>query len=684
MSEFDLKIRSRDIKTLLDQIKKNDPKVNIDIVNKAYEFAESAHRGQLRYSGEPYITHPLEVAITLAILKLDTTTISAALLHDVVEDTQTTIEILKNKFNGELAQLVDGVTKISSIKNKSKFSAQAEYLRKMLIATIKDVRVIIIKLADKLHNMRTIMFQDEEKRKTIAKETLDIYAPIARRLGMSMICSELEDISFHVLFPDEYNRIRDSFSERKTELDSYFDNIKAVLIESFKKFSIETEITGRAKHYYSIYRKMKFQNKDFDSIYDIRAVRIITRDIKDCYAVLGVVHSLWSPITSRFKDYIAVPKSNMYQSLHTTVIGPDGHRLEVQIRTQDMHATAEMGIAAHWLYKEKNLSIGKNYKELTILENINKQFDNTTDIREFMRDLKMDLYEDEIFVFTPKGKIVKLSKESSPIDFAYAIHTEVGEHTTGAMVNKKIVPLRTRLKSGDIIEILTSKNGHPSESWLKLVRSTKARYKIRSWLRKNIEKHPSEETGLKSRREKSKKQEKTVQVTIPVNEHKKLNKMSKKTVPGLSIAGTSNVEIRLSQCCQPIPGDDVIGFITRGRGMTIHKKTCPSLKRLKDESERFIEVVWEGNETEYYPVKIAVFGLDRANLLKDVTDQISLTKTNILKMEANVKDDKTAEIKFILEVKSNTHLNEIMQMIKKIGNITDIYKLNEKVVLNKK
>jgi GTP pyrophosphokinase len=679
MPEFDLKIRSRDIETLIGKIIENNPEADIDIVKKAYDFASTAHSGQMRLSGEPYIVHPLEVAIILAMLKLDTTTISAALLHDVVEDTGNTLEILKSEFNEDVAQLVDGVTKISTIKSKSKVAAQAEYLRKMLLATIEDIRVIIIKLADKLHNMRTLMFQPPHKQEKIAQETLDIYAPIARRLGVTRISSELEDIAFMVLHNEEYEKIRNSLAARKTELDEYFNSIKSILAETFREFNIETTITSRAKHYHSIYRKMNEQGKTLDEIYDIRGIRIITGELKDCYGILGIIHSLWTPIAARFKDYIAVPKSNMYQSLHTTVIGPEGHPLEIQIRTWGMHATAEMGIAAHWIYKEEGKQVKRNYNDLALLQNIKREYSEDTTSREFLTDLKMDLYVDEIFVYTPKGKIVKLSKGSTPVDFAFAIHSEVGEHTVGSKVNNKIVPLRTSLKSGDIVEIMTNKNGHPSESWLKFVKTSKARYKIRNWLRKNSAKKFKEDA--KGGNQKEVKTEKVAKVSIPANEQIKLKKLSGKNRLGLSIDGASNIEIKLSQCCQPIPGDDVVGFITRGRGITIHKKNCPSLKRLSDESERMINLQWEGSENRLYPIKVNVIGLDRKNLLKDVADQISLEKTNILKMEASVKDQNIAEIKFILEVRSNDHLNHIIKKIKKIKNITDAYKVNEKVII---
>ncbi len=679
MPEFDLKIRSRDIDTLEKAVRKYNTEGDLNIIRNAYNFAYDAHIDQKRLSGEPYIIHPLEVALILASLKMDTTTIAAALLHDVVEDTGTTFELIKKQFGEEVANLVDGVTKISHIKDRSKAMAQAETLRKMLMATVEDLRVIIIKLADKLHNMRTIMFQREEKQHRIAKETLDIYAPIARRLGMTKISSELEDHSFHVLYHKEYDRIRTHLAQRDHERETYLDQIRNIILSKIKELDIDAEITGRAKHYFSIFRKMKIQDKSFNEIYDIRAIRIITEEVKDCYAVLGIIHTLWSPIQGRFKDYIAVPKSNMYQSLHTTVIGPEGHPLEVQIRTREMHETAQMGIAAHWIYKEDKKNPHREYKDLTLLNNINKLYAEEGSTREFMQDLKMDLYEDEIFVFTPKGKIIKLAKDATPIDFAFAIHSEVGLHTTGAKVNNRIVPLRTKLQSGDIVEVLTSKNGHPSEAWLKFVRSSGARYKIRNWLRKNTREHEEDE---RPKSQAQKKDVQTAEVTIPAEEQIKLSKFSRrKKGEGISIEGASNVLIKLPQCCQPIPGDNVVGFITRGRGITIHKKNCPSLKRLQKEKERFIKVVWEETENAMYPIKLAVEGIDRPNLLKDIADEISLCHTNIIKAEASLKEGGNASFKFILEVKSNKHLEAIKVRIKKISNITDVYKLNEKVIL---
>jgi GTP pyrophosphokinase len=676
MPEIELKIKSRDIETLIKFIEENVPGADTDIVRRAYDFAYLHHKDQKRFSGEPYIIHPLEIAIILATLKLDTTTITAALLHDIVEDTGITLETIRELFGEDIALLVDGVTKISSIKKKSKSIEQAHNIRKMLLATIKDVRVIIIKLADKLHNMRTIMFLPDHKQTRISQEALDIYAPLAGRLGMSKIRAEIEDLAFHVLHHEEYHEIASKVVQRKQEIEDYIENIRSTIHEKLYDLDINAEITGRAKHYYSIYRKMKNQDKSFEDIFDIRAIRIITNEIKDCYAILGTIHTLWTPIALRFKDFIAVPKSNMYQSLHTTVIGPDGHRLEIQIRTWDMHATAEMGIAAHWLYKEKPRSHAQDYKNLTILKNLDK-LQKETSTREFMKELKMDLYEDEIFVFTPKGKIVKLAKGSTAIDFAYAIHSEIGSHCIGTRVNNTLVPLRTELRSGDIVEVLTSKKGHPSESWLKFVKSSNARYKIRNAIRKR-----QETTAAPEAKPDVPKPDKTAEVSIPDNELIKIKKIRKQTKSDLVIDGTSNVLIKLSQCCQPIPGDEVVGFITRGRGITVHKKTCPSLKRLRTEKERIINIRWEGeNSGNTYPIKLAVYGLDRPNLLKDLAEEISLSKSNILKVDAQVSENNNFAFKIVLEVKNIEHLNEIIKRLKTVKNITDVHKVNEKVVL---
>ncbi|MCU0821782.1 MAG: bifunctional (p)ppGpp synthetase/guanosine-3',5'-bis(diphosphate) 3'-pyrophosphohydrolase [Spirochaetes bacterium] len=662
-------INKPDYLKLKNIISLNYPGADISLIEAAYRYADNAHKDQIRLSGEPYIMHPIEVACILAGLKLDFISITAALLHDVIEDTSTTIDYIKEKFGEETAHLVDGVTKISSLKKQSRSTEQIQSLRKMLLATTNDPRVIIIKLADKLHNMKTIEFLPYNRQRSISREVLDIYAPIAQRLGMSKISSELEDLAFKILYPDKYDEITSSVVQKKQEIEDYISNIENILRVKLNELSINAEIKGRAKHFFSIFRKMELKKKSFDDIFDIRAIRIITDSIEDCYSILGIVHTLWSPIIPRFKDYIAVPKSNMYQSIHTTVIGPDGHPLEIQIRTKRMNTTSEFGIASHWLYKEKTDNPSRVYKTITLFKNLQKESIDEDDPREFMKQLKMELYEDEIFTFTPKGKIIKLAKGSTSLDFAYAIHTEVGNQCVGAKVNNTIAPLKHELKSGDIVEILTNKKGHPSESWLKIVKSSNARYKIRNWLRRQ------HETSDKSQSERpSKKKDKKVEVKIPENELGKISSISRQNKQILSINGTTNILLKLSQCCQPIPGDEVVGFITRGRGLTVHKKNCASLKRLNVEKERFINIVWDSSEFTY-PVKIAVHAIDRPNLLRDMADEIAAAKTNIIKMEGHMNEKDNVIFNLVIEVKSIKHLNEIISKLKTIKNITNIIKI---------
>lgn len=676
--DMDLKIHSRDIDTLIGRMKEYGSEADFSAVRRAYDLAARLHEGQKRLSGEPYITHPLEVALNLTMLHMDSVTLCAALLHDAVGKTEADLNLIEKELGAEAACLVDGVTKISVMKNKSRTVAQAETLRKMLIATVKDLRVIIIKLADKQHNMRTIMFHREEDQKTIAGETLEIYAPIAKRLGMSKISSELEDLSFQVLYKEEYGLIKNELAEREGERQKYIENVSRLLNERLAGAGLHLEITGRAKNYFSIFRKMKMQNKSFDEIYDLRGIRVITEEVKDCYAVLGLVHTMWTPIAGRFKDYIAVPKSNMYQSLHTTVIGPEGHHLEVQIRTREMHETAQVGIAAHWLYKDNMAAKGESYKNIAVLNDINRLFNESGSSLQFLKDLKMNLYEDEIFVFTPKGKIVRLARDSTPVDFAFAIHSEVGMKAAGAKVNGKIVPLKTKLKSGDIVEILTSKTAHPSAGWLKFVRSSGARYKIRSWIKKNEQ--PAEDTDSKK---EEKKEAPEAEVIVPQEEQIKLSRLSENKKSMVSIDGTSNILIKLAQCCQPIPGDDVVGFITRGRGISIHKRSCTSLRPMLREKERFVSIVWESSPKNFYPVRLNVEAKDRPNLLKDVADEIALCRANVIKVEAALKTEDRALLKFILEVSGSEHMKEIIGRLKRLKSIIDVYKSEGKVVLSK-
>jgi len=686
MPEIELKIKSRDFSTLVECVKAARPDADLKLIERAFRYSEEKHRDQKRLSGEPYIIHPLEVAIILAHQNMDSITISAALLHDVVEDTGTTLEEISKLFGADVAALVDGVTKISSLKKKTIIDIQkdqAETLRKMLMATVNDARVIVIKLADKTHNMRTIFFQPPHKQERMANEVLEIYAPLAGRLGMSKVRSELEDLAFKVLHADDYRSIKEKMALiQRSELEAYLDEVRTLLREKLGDLRIEAHVFGRVKHYYSIYRKMVAQNKTFEEIFDIRAVRIITNEVRDCYAILGAVHTLWSPVPNRFKDYIAMPKTNMYQSLHTTVIGPGNHFLEIQIRTKEMDITAELGIAAHWAYKEK-LSI--QHKESSIISDITRWREELNDSRDFISDLKMELYQEEVFVFTPKGKIVKLPKGSTPIDFAFVIHSEVGSHCVGAKINSKLSPLKTELTSGDIVEVLTNQKGHPSETWLKYVKSSTAKHHIRSWLRKHspdYEKQVPEKADEKADKVRPKnKPEPKYDISIPNEEVMKIRHFSGKSNSGVIVEGHTNVMIRLSQCCQPIPGDNIIGFITRGRGITVHKKNCPSLVRLADEKERFINILWAEAQETTYPVKIAVYAVDRQNLLKDIADRIAELNVNILKIDADVTPGGDAAFKFVIEVSSLSHVTHITNDLRKVKGVRRAQKLNEKVVL---
>lgn len=677
MVEYDYKMVQDLYDELREHVLEHHPKTDIPLVDKAFEVAELAHREQKRLSGEPFVIHPLAVGLILARNRMDAPSIIAALLHDVVEDTGTVLKEISDNFGDEIAHLVDGVTKISSLKNRTKSHEQAESLRKMLLATIDDPRVIIIKLADKTHNMRTLEFQPRHKQKRIAQEVLDIYAPLAGRLGMSKIRSELEDLAFLVLHPDAYKEIHDKISARKDELENYLTQIRSEIEENLSKMNISARIFGRVKHYYSIYQKMIQQDKPFEEIFDIRAIRIITDEIKDCYAILGIVHTIWQPLPSRFKDYIAVPKSNMYQSLHTTVTGPNKQFLEIQIRTEAMNITAEMGIAAHWIYKEhEKEKESSRLKNLSLLQNITKWRSELKDTREFMQALKMDLYSDEIFVFTPKGKIIKLAKGATPIDFAYAIHTEIGQHCAGAIINNKISPLKTKLKNGDIVSIITNPSKHPSDSWLKFVRSSNARYKIRSWLKKQKALEQEKNTAPV-------KKEAEPKVAEFVVEKSDITKIPQKTeASDIVVDNNMNVPIRLAQCCQPIPGDDVVGFISKDKKIAVHKRSCSSLQRLNIEKERFINISWS-ESIHMHPVKIVIDAIDRPNLLAEITTELSHNKINIIRLDASESKGGFATIRATVEVKSVDHLQQTLDKIKALRDVVEVSKLNEKVIRRK-
>jgi GTP diphosphokinase / guanosine-3',5'-bis(diphosphate) 3'-diphosphatase len=698
------------------------PPRDVELLENAYDVARKAHDGQFRKSGVPYIMHPIAVAEILLNMQMDAVTVASAFLHDVVEDTEVTMDEIKKQFGQEIALLVDGVTKLGRIRYKSKEEQQAENHRKMFLAMAQDIRVILIKLADRLHNMRTLKHLPEEKQRKIANETLEIFAPLAHRLGIASIKWELEDIALRYINPQQYYRIVNLMQKKRTEREKY---IEQVIVEIKKKLSdlkITSEISGRPKHLFSIYNKMVKQSKEFNEIYDLLAVRVIVKDIRDCYAALGIIHTLWKPMPGRFKDYIAMPKANMYQSLHTTVIGPNGEPLEVQIRTAEMHRTAEYGIAAHWAYKEGKSEIKESFEnKLTWFRQIIEVQDNARDAQEFMECLKMDLFSDVVFVFTPKGDVIELPKGSVPLDFAYRIHSEVGNRCIGAKVNNKIVPLDQPLKTGDIVEVLTSKHSYgPSWDWLKVAKSSQAQNKIRAWFKKEkreeniIKGKEAVEAELKRQgfeqkdaltpeniaeamskynfqvedemyaaigyggitaaqvvgriTEKLRKQR--VEKAAPEIKGDFKQDFTRRKTPdqGISVKGIDNLLVRFSRCCSPIPGDEIVGYITRGRGVSVHRSNCPNIEH-EEEKDRLIQVEWEGALTQEYNVEIEVTGHDRSGLLNEVLNTVADSKTNIVAVTGKADKNKVAKINMTIAINNVNHLQKVVERLKKIRDV---------------
>ena len=722
------------IQKIISKKKEITKKADSKLIMKAYNLANEKHKEQKRSSGEPYIVHPLNVAYILTEMGLDDATICAALLHDVIEDTDITEEELIESFGVEIAEMVAGVTKLSTIQFASVEEKQVEDYRKMFLAMGKDIRVILIKLADRLHNMRTLKYIPRNRQIANAKETLDLYAPLANRLGLYSIKAELEDLGFKYLYPDEYYELVEGINKKKDERLKFIDKIMEDIKHELKKNKVDAEVTGRAKHLYSIYRKMKRDNSSLDQVYDLFALRIIVNSVKDCYAALGVVHEMYSPMPGRFKDYIAVPKPNMYQSIHTTLLGEKGTPFEVQIRTWDMHRIAEFGIAAHWAYKEANfLGFGKKNVVVTedklawLRETLEWQKD-LEDPEEFLKNLKTELFEDEVYVFTPKGKIIVLPKDATPIDFAYSIHAEIGNHMTGCKINSKMMPIITPLNNGDIIEILTSENSKgPSLDWLKFVKSTGAKNKINGWFKKerkteNIEKgkeliekeikkvgipydklfRPEYIEQMLNRYKYKDMDEMYAAVGFGANtatkviariliEYRKYNKeegieekleelsktkieknVSKSNNSGIIVKGIDNCLVRLSKCCNPLPGDEIIGYITKGRGVSVHRKDCVNVPELLKEDNRIIEVSWVEEKHASYDVDIEVFANDRQGLLSDITREIGKTKANIVKVNAKAGKDRIAIIEFTVETKDLEELNSILKLIRKVDSVYEV------------
>jgi len=637
---------------------------DVQLIRKAYSFASAAHIDQKRLSGEPYITHPLNVSKILFEMGFDAKVIAAALLHDTVEDTGITLPKLKNQFDREIADLVDGVTKISRIRSENIKQRQAENIRKMLFSMVNDIRVILIKLADKLHNMRTLEYMDEGNAQRISRETLDIYAPLAGRLGMARVKVELEDLSLKHLQPEFYSDLKTYITESKDKREKYIENVKHILEEQFRQHRINAQILGRAKHFYSIYKKMKDKDKTFDEIFDLFAIRIVADTLKECYVILGIVHKLWKPLGGRFKDYVAMPKSNMYQSLHTTVIGPEGRHLEVQIRTDEMNIIAEEGICAHWVYKEGKKNLGSIEKELTWLKKLKMWKENINNPSGFMEDLQKDLLEEEIYVFTPKGDVIDLPVGSTPIDFAYKIHTEVGNHCYGAKVNDRILPLRKPLHSCDVLEILTGKNATPSMEWLDVVKTSRARHKIRAFF-SNLEekreetrqKEPAKPTPPQGGK-KYEREEKPVQSILQGREY------------NLIAEGEKNVQMHLAQCCNPHPGDDIIGYITRGKGITVHRVNCKNLKAIKDYERRKIAVEWESKTRKVF--NLDIISRDRTGLLMDITTAIANSNANIVELHLKTNREGFVNAAFRIQIQHEQQLKFFLKDIKAIPEIISI------------
>jgi len=735
-------MHDKEILELVDKIRKYAPNADVSLVEKAYYFGKKAHEGQFRRSGEPYFIHPIAVASILSDMELDIETIVAGLLHDVVEDTEYTYEDIEKEFGKDVANLVDGVTKLGKIKYQSKEETQSENLRKMFLAMAKDIRVILIKLADRLHNARTFKYLPPEKAKSKSIETLEIYGGIANRLGISMIKWELEDTALRYIDPDGYYDLVDKVAKKRSQREAYIKNIINILKQSFKDVGISCNVYGRPKHFYSIYSKMKNKHKNFEEIYDLTAVRIIVDTVKDCYAVLGMVHTMWKPMPGRFKDYIAMPKPNMYQSLHTTVIGPNGEPVEIQIRTKEMHNIAEYGIAAHWKYKEGNTqSMANNAEEkLQWLRQMIEWEKDLKDPQEFMNALKDDVFNSQVYVFTPKGDVIELPAGATPIDFAYRVHTNVGNRCVGAKIDGRIVPIDYKLQNGNIVEVLTSSNSNgPSRDWINIVKTPNAKSRIRQWFKKerreeNIERGneilekefkkyslPLKDNSIdkymllmakkfnqqtvedliatigyggimvtqvvpkikelyEKEFKKSQKQEQQEQIN-DIEKHKLTDEEYKKkrkntSCQGVVVKGLDNILIRFAKCCNPLPGDEIVGYVTKGRGVAIHRTDCPNATS-SDQffKNRMVDVAWSNANNSKFEAEIQIKAADRRGVVNDITHVVVVEKISLNGINARKGKDNLVNINLLVEVNDINELSVLMKKLKSVPNVEDIYRV---------
>jgi len=722
------------INEITDKISTYIEKPDLDLVQRAYIYSAQAHDGVVRRSGEPYISHPMHVAYILADMQLDEATVAAGLLHDTVEDTDTSVDDIHDLFGSDVADIVDGVTKISQMDFESKAVQQAENIRKLILAMAEDIRVLMVKLADRLHNMRTLEFMKPVKQRLIAQETMDIYAPLANRLGLHRVKTELEDLCLEYLKPDVFAQLTDAVSEHRAAGEPYIDKVIDLMKGMLKKNRLKADVYGRTKHLHSIHVKMEQQGLTFDEIYDLIAFRIIVKSIKDCYAVLGLIHAEWRPVPGRFKDYISIPKANMYQSLHTTVMGPDGERIEFQIRTEEMHRIAEYGVAAHWQYKEtgKGAKRGKatgtrDAERYTWLKQIMDWQRELSDPREFMASLRLEMFQEEVYVFTPNGDIKELPDGATPVDFAYAIHSEVGDRCAGAKVNGRIVPLQYRLKNGDSVEIITDKNRVPSRDWLKFVNTAKARTRIKHYVR-TVERERAISLGKELLEKEGRRVGINVQKAIKegeflrlaeefscssvddllaqigfsrftprkvlkrfyslvhgetmdirkqrekVEQQQEAEPKKKPKSDGLSISGVDNVLVRFASCCSPLPGEPIIGYITRGRGVTIHRTDCHNVKNFED--ERLLSVSWEGHEEKPYPSKIRIKCLNEPGMLAKISTMLFEAKVNIDSGKFESMVDGTSELEFTVEVKDLNQLYSALAKVKALKEVKEALRVS--------